>query len=33
MGEALEVLEDAEDEVIWETEGWGVLEIPGGVDT
>ena len=32
MSEALEVLEDAEDEVIWETEDGRVLEVPCVVD-
>jgi len=33
VGEVFEMLEDAEDEVIGETEDWRVLEVPCVVDT
>jgi len=33
VGETLEVLEDAEDEMVWETEDRGVWEVPCVVDT
>jgi len=33
VSEALEVLEDAEDEVVWETEDMRVLEVPCVIDT
>ena len=33
VGETLEVLENAEDEMVWETEDRGILEVPCVVDT